>query len=87
MKMPRILTNIKLIIIICVTIGSAIAIVPYPYNILMVSLIIFCIVVVANISYDAGTFVGSFITSQFISQILQSEVDNQRQSEKETAKE
>lgn len=87
METPRVLTNVKLFIVICVTISSAIAFVPYPYNILMVFMIMLCILIVANAAYDVGIFAGSIITSQVISQLLQAELDKQKQLEEETAKE
>ena len=83
MEMPRILTNVKLFIVICVTI---IAFVPYPYNILVVFISMLCIAIVANVAYGVGIFVGSMITSQLISQMLQSEIDKQKQLEEEMVK-
>nr|DAW78306.1 MAG TPA: Protein of unknown function (DUF1003) [Caudoviricetes sp.] len=86
MEMPRILTNVKLFIVICVTITSVIAFVPYPYNILVVFISMLCIAIVANVAYGVGIFVGSMITSQLISQMLQSEIDKQKQLEEEMVK-
>lgn len=87
MEMPRILTSFKLFIVICVTISSAVTFVPYPYNILMVFIIMLCIAIVASIAYDIGVFVGTIITAQGISRMLQAELDKQKQLEEETAKE
>lgn len=87
METPRVLTNIKLFIVVSITISCAIALVPYPYNILMVFMIMLCILIVANTAYDVSLFAGSIITSQIISQMLQLEIDKQKRLEKETAKE
>nr|DAT09561.1 MAG TPA: hypothetical protein [Caudoviricetes sp.] len=87
METPRVLTNIKLFIVVSITISCAIALVPYPYNILMVFMIMLCILIVANTAYDVGLFAWSVITSQIISQMLQLEIDKQKRLEEETAKE
>lgn len=87
METPRVLTNVKLFIVVSITISCAIAFVPYPYNILMVFMIMLCILIVANAAYDVGIFAGSIITSQVISQLLQDELDKQKKLEEETAKE
>ena len=83
METPRVLTNVKLFIVVSITISCAIAFVPYPYNILMVFMIMLCILIVANAAYDVGIFAGSVITSQIISKMLQLEIDKQKQFEKE----
>lgn len=86
METPRVLTNVKLFIVVSITISCAIALVPYPYNILMVFMIMLCILIVTNTAYDVGLFAGSVITSQIISQMLQLEIDKQKRLEEETAK-